>query len=252
VRDEIVHVTGASSPYYIYKYEASRVDASAGSAGAQQTRACSRSPVLPWASVTYTQAANACQAAGMRLCRTTRSGGCGQGTVTNDEWGVACLNGQICSSGTYPYSCTYSSSSCNGAEKIINAATTTGSPSTCVTVNDLDSGTSGTQQLFDMSGNVAEWTEDCRGTLSDGRAIYTVRGGAYNSFESALRCEFMVAQLALNFSHPDTGFRCCSSCAAGLADCSGTCVNLATSSTNCGACGTTCGGGSTCVNGTCE
>ena len=41
-------------------------------------------------------------------------------------------------------------------------------------------------------------------------------------------------------------------CDEGLTDCTGTCVNLDTDSNNCGACGTTCQGGQTCVAGVCE
>jgi len=42
-----------------------------------------------------------------------------------------------------------------------------------------------------------------------------------------------------------------SSCAAGLTNCNGTCVDLQTDANNCGACGTICPAGATCVNGQC-
>jgi hypothetical protein len=126
-----------------------------------------------------------------------------------------------------------------------------GSFNKCITSGDLDPANAG-EAVFDMSGNLAEWTDDGRGTLADGRKIYTIRGGAFDSFSVGLGCTFMAAALAQDFSYPDTGFRCCSSCAPGLADCSGACTNLGSDSANCGACGTACAAPATCENGVCE
>jgi hypothetical protein len=121
------------------------------------------------------------------------------------------------------------------------------------TTADLDAFNGGDQVASDMSGNVAEWTEDCRGTLSDGsgRKAYTLRGGSFTSVAQALRCDFMSLAVAENFTFNDTGFRCCSSCPPGLADC-GQCVSLATDRSNCGACGKVCDGALTCQNGICR
>jgi hypothetical protein len=44
---------------------------------------------------------------------------------------------------------------------------------------------------------------------------------------------------------------CVTSCPPGTTNCGGTCVDLSTSSQNCGACGNTCPPGQTCVNGLC-
>ena len=256
VRDAVVHVAAAGAPgngYNIYTYEASRVDANATSAGSASLRACSRptnatgTGVLPWSSVTWAAADAACRAAGMRLCKTTRS----NDAVTADEWGFACSLGQTCANGCYPYGSSYDASRCNGAEANHNAAATVGSSSLCATSGDLDPAVTG-EAVFDMSGNLAEWTDDSRGTLADGRKIYTVRGGAFDSFSVGLGCTFMASALAQNFSYPDTGFRCCSSCAPGQADCSGACANLASDGANCGACGTACTAPATCQNGACK
>ena len=259
VRDAIVHVTAAGAPgggYYIYQYEASRVDATATTPGAAETRACSRAQnpanqaVLPWNQVTWSRANTACKAAGMRLCKVTRSGA----TVTADEWGFACGFGNTCADTTYPYSCSYTAGTCNGSDGNRNTPTTCGALASCVTSGNLDTATT-VDQVFDMSGNVAEWTDDLRNTITDAganSAIYTTRGGAFDSFFRGMTCDFMGTQLHPNFSHPDTGFRCCSSCAAGQADCSGSCKSLATDGYNCGGCGTTCLGGTTCQNGVCK
>jgi hypothetical protein len=263
VRDAVVHVNvaGAPSEYYIYKYEASRVDAHAASEGSSVVRACSRTKdgagaaVLPWSDVTWNQADVACRAAGMRLCRATRVGG----AVVTDEWGFACQAGQSCASGFYPYGCTYAASTCSGADMGLGKAATCGSFASCSTVGTLD--TSGGDRVYDLSGNLAEWTDDRRdvadttGTPAGGgsaSATYTTRGGAFDSFFRGMACDFTGTVLHPTFAFADTGFRCCSSCPAGRADCSGACVNLAVDAANCGGCGIACGAGTTCQNGVCK
>ena len=256
VRDAVIKVDGVNPNYYMYSYEAVRPDASNASAGASVNRACSVANRQPWTSVTYAQAQTACKAAGMRLCRSNRTD-CTTATLSSDEWGAACAKGRACASTTFPYGCSYGTTTCNGKDQNVGTTVAGGSMAMCIT-NDLDSVTAGVQSALDMAGNVAEWTEDCRGTLTDGtnRKIYTLRGGAYDAEVygtlTSMRCDFMAVQVAENFAHPTTGFRCCSSCAQGQADCNGTCVDLATSASNCGLCGVACTGGKTCKNGSCK
>jgi hypothetical protein len=254
VRDETIHVTAGGNDYFIYKYEATRPDATATDLGKKETRACA-GPLgkKPWTSVTHIRAKAACENAGMRLCQTTRATDCSSTTATKDEWGFACAAGLICPGNTpqtYPYACTYTAATCHGADVSLGDTAATGSYSQCISP-DLDT-TAGEQTANDMSGNVAEWTEDCRGVLPDGRQTHTLRGGSYLSIPRALQCDFMATIVGEDFAFVDTGFRCCSSCAAGLADCSGTCVSLGTSNANCGACGVTCGSGQACTNGSCR
>ena len=194
----------------------------------------------------------------MRLCRVTRAAG----AVLTDEWGFACQTGQSCASGSYPYSanCTYDPVACNGVDRNLGGAAACGSLTSCVTVGDLDT-TSGSDQVYDLSGNLAEWTDDRRdiadttgsppGAGSES-AIYTTRGGAYDSFFRGMACDFMGSELHPTFSFANTGFRCCSSCPPSTAECAGTCVNLASSLANCGGCGIACGAGTTCRNGVCK
>jgi formylglycine-generating enzyme required for sulfatase activity len=265
VRDDIVHVNASGAPggsYYIYKYEASRVDATSTSPGVAAARACSRAQsgtggaVLPWSSVTWNQADAACRAAGLRLCKVARTGG----VAISDEWGFACQFGQTCASGYYPYACNYSAAACNGSDMNAGKAVACGSLSGCATVGDLDSASS-VDQLFDMSGNLAEWTDDRRDILDTSgtpagaglaTAIYTTRGGAFDSFFRGMACDFTTTALHPTFSFPDTGFRCCSSCPGGQAECAGVCKSLGTDGSNCGSCGTACGVGTTCQNGVCK
>jgi hypothetical protein len=129
----------------------------------------------------------------------------------------------------------------------------TGSLLACVS-GDLDPATVVLDRAYDLSGNLAEWTEDCRTTLADGsgRRAYTLRGGSFTHTAPALRCDFMATVVAENFAFPDTGFRCCSSCGPGLADCGGSCVDLGRDAGNCGACAHACSAGQACANGRCQ
>jgi formylglycine-generating enzyme required for sulfatase activity len=260
-----VHVNASGAPgggYYIYKFESSRADASAASQGTSTSRACSRAQdgkgglVLPWSGVTWNGADAACRAAGMRLCRATRTAG----AIVTDEWGFACQAGQSCASGLYPYACSYNAATCNGADMNLGKAVACGSLASCITSGDLDTASS-SDQVFDMSGNVAEWTDDRRDILDTtgspagaggDTTIYTTRGGAFDSFFRGMACDFTGTQLHPTFAYPDTGFRCCSSCPPGQADCAGACKTLGTDSANCGGCGVACAAGTTCQNGMCK
>jgi hypothetical protein len=68
------------SGYRIDKYEAARPDATSGSDGVLEHRACSLPLVMPWGSVSHDAAAAACLAGGKRLC-------------TENEWADACGGG---------------------------------------------------------------------------------------------------------------------------------------------------------------
>ena len=241
VRDSVVHVvrtvSGQAYDFYVYAYEASRVDATGASVGGSNARACSRSGVRGWEDIAFTQAQAACQAAGMRLCKVTRNG---SGVVMRDEWGAACGGA---SQTVYPYGNSYGATTCDGRDySDPDAQLPTGALAGCTTPDGV----------FDASGNLAEWTDDPHGMTSDGRQAYTLRGGSYDTIASGLSCGFMFDTVPLDFVFPDTGFRCCSVCPPGQAECSGVCKNLGTDNANCGACARACGGGTSCQNGTCR
>jgi hypothetical protein len=232
VRDDVAQLTSGGSALYIYRYESSRADASGAGQGSSAARACSRAGVLPWTVVNQAQALAACQKAGMRLCSAT-------------EWGDACKGSQACTSNYFPYACTFNATTCNGAERNLGGPLPTGMDSACTTT-----GAAGTTRL-DMSGNVSEWTSQQQGMLGTKR-IFILRGGSFNNYEPALRCDSSLLAFAEDYAFTDAGFRCCSRCAPGQADCNGTCVNLGASNGNCGACGTACAGGQSCLNGRCQ
>jgi hypothetical protein len=191
VHDAMVHVnrsaSGKSYNFYIYAFEASRPDASASASGVNGDRSCSKSGVLPWSSVTYTEAAGACAASGKRLC-------------THDEWQVAC---QGPSTTLYPYGAAYQAQSCNGLDHAVGAPVATGSMQTCA---------GGDPGMFDMSGNVREWTSEQAGTTDppSSKPIYVVRGGAYHTPSAGLTCSFTLSLAVVDVALPAIGFRCCS------------------------------------------
>jgi len=59
--------------------------------------------------------------------------------------------------------------------------------------------------VFDMSGNLKEWT----GTEVDTDA-YRVRGGSYDNVKQGLTCEFDFIAFDEDVEFPNLGFRCCS------------------------------------------
>ncbi len=228
IRDDIVQVGSV----WVYKYEASRVDADATKQGGADGRSCSRSGVMPWSVVNFVKAQESCRRSGMRLCSAT-------------DWTAACKDGRgACSANYFPYDCaTFSDSTCNGAERNLAVPERVGNAASCKTP---------TGGIFDLSGNVAEWTDEQRGTTAGGKRIFAVRGGSISTFQPALTCDNTKLSFSEDYAFIDTGFRCCSSCPAGQAECSGACKNLGTDGQNCGSCGTACPGAQTCKNGKCE
>jgi formylglycine-generating enzyme required for sulfatase activity len=176
-----------SYDFYIYAHEASRPDADTASAGTMSHRSCSKAGALPWAMVSYAEADAACKAAGMRLC-------------TGAEWTVAC---QGATPTLYPYGDTYQPQTCNGVDSPAG-----GQP---VPTGSLSSCEGGETGLFDMSGNLREWTSQSTGTTSgpNPKTVYVVRGGAYHTPSMGLSCTFSLSQAVEDVVLPAIGFRCC-------------------------------------------
>ncbi|MDH5670854.1 MAG: MopE-related protein [Myxococcales bacterium] len=179
---------------WIYSYEASRPGASASSAGSAENRACSTANTLPWTNITYPEAVAACESAGARIC-------------TEAEWLSACEDngGSSC---TWSYNdldmsidCTvYDELLCNGIDSGQGQVLPGGSMADCFRTH--------TGVVYDLSGNVKEWTLT-RGVDGNGNAINPLRGGALNNIENGISCgfEFTVASDSVFFFN--IGFRCC-------------------------------------------
>lgn len=153
-------------------YEASRPDATDTDAGGDESIACSRPGVLPWAHDEYLPE-QACKAAGKHAC-------------TLAELEQACGD-------RFPYGDDYLLGACNDGESGTGDMAPTGSFVGCVDA---------TGQVYDLVGNVSE---DCGNCLGDGSfgahggnwvdtsQFYATCGGVNNS----------------NVSLGRTGFRCC-------------------------------------------
>ncbi len=173
--------------FEIFKYEASRSDATASDQGSAVGAACSVAGVVPWTQVTWLEARASCEAAGARLC-------------LGVEWDGGCRGA---GRAIFPYGQTYDPQACNTLESPDGClmgncqVVATGSYPACVSEGGA----------FDMSGNVAEWVEDQR---PFGEEAYDVRGGSYlSSDDNTIRCRNANLSRAPGFTNPDLGFRCC-------------------------------------------
>ncbi len=131
-----------------------------------------------------------CTWAGKRLCTGSYTP---LDEADSSEWFAACSNG---GGDLFPYGRTFSAEACNGAAVSAGRTAPVGSRSACVTDADV----------ADLSGNVAEWTDECETTAEDAKC--QLRGGSFLSDANPLRCAtgYAVERLtALRFS----GFRCC-------------------------------------------
>jgi hypothetical protein len=184
--------TGAAT-VWIMQYEASRPGATATAPGAVSNRACAVAGVLPWTNLTASQAATACNAAGARLC-------------TEDEWTSACRSQTGACTWSYGSACsTYSASTCNGADfdadptvpGLQSAVLPTGRLAACFAPF------AGGAQLFDLSGNVKEFT------TARGAGANPLRGGAHSNIAYGTACAFDWTVVDDAFAFSNAGFRCC-------------------------------------------
>lgn len=191
VIDDMIHINHSGFDFWIYRYEASRPDSTPFAEGVKSARSCSKSMVLPWANVSYSEAASACASVGKRLC-------------TASEWQAACEGSLM---NIYPYGMTYEDETCNGYDYDTvtggdndDTVVPTGSMMMCSSDDDV----------YDLSGNLREWTNDQRGTTTTGEPVYVVRGGEYHTPYIGLTCAFDLSQAAADSTLPTIGFRCCS------------------------------------------
>lgn len=150
-----------------------RYEASKGPSNVAQSKAGES----PWVNLTSTEAKNACVASGKRLC-------------TLAEWRAACSGPAAYA---YPYGNVFDSTACNGGEQ-----------GGVVALTGQFAGCEGSVPgLFDMSGNVIEWTNGC-----DGSGNCDEAGGSFQNVNTDLRCNLKYTQNA-TFADAGTGFRCC-------------------------------------------
>ncbi len=192
VNDQLVTVSYAGHNIFMYKYEASRPNATGSSAGTgSEWRACSKPNVIPWSRVTYEQARQACQAAGMDLCEA-------------DVWEEACDGSGV--TRVYPYGNTYNASTCWGVDTGVSTAQATGSKAGCI---------SSGYAALDLSGNLREWVKEIVAYSADGKVIYQTRGGSFRDGSEALKCAHETVALTEDAFASNVGFRCCTRCGNG-------------------------------------
>jgi formylglycine-generating enzyme required for sulfatase activity len=159
--------------------------------------------------VDWCDAAAFCRYAGKRLCGRI-GGGATPGEQCNDaavdEWTAACSGGGVY---MYPYGDTYEPTACWGS---ISCDTSGCRP---VDVGSLQACQSAVYPgVYDMSGNVVEWTDGCRPRANTAVLECPQRGGYMLSSKTELSCMGtlqvgLCAYAKLDNYNIGIGFRCC-------------------------------------------
>jgi hypothetical protein len=191
--DSWVQINGS---LWVYQYEASRPDATGANQGAMSHRPCSRSGRLPWTNITQPQAEAQCAAVGALLC-------------TEAEWQQVCRSSSNSCTWGYQNNCgTYQPTTCNGNDLDFDPGTpadddglkATGALAQC-------RATWPGGAVFDMSGNLKEWTKERM------QGVNPLRGGSFNNTATGLSCTFDFVVADDSFQFQNVGFRCCRSTA---------------------------------------
>jgi len=141
-----------------------------------------------------------CQWAGKRLCG--RIGG-GANPVADghdanfSEWFHVCTNA---GTNVYPYGDMPDTTACNTSEAMLGVQDVGTFPNCTGTMPPFDG-------VFDLSGNVHEWTNDCDGTAGS-TDICLLRGGGAPHTVSASTCADPSTVTRIEY-FGDSGFRCC-------------------------------------------
>lgn len=162
----------------------------------------------PVTGVNWCNAYAYCEWAGKHLC-----GAIGGGPVPYDEsigdpkksqWINACSHAPDGGVQQYPYGNTPSATACNGQERDAGATVEVASLASCV---------GGYPGIFDMSGNVDEWTNSCDHATGKTDCCVSV-GGGFHDFETSCGVGDVASATCpgrtRGDTHSDVGFRCCS------------------------------------------
>jgi formylglycine-generating enzyme required for sulfatase activity len=164
--------------YCIDTYEASRSDATATEVGAANMAAPrSLDGRLPWTQLTWSEARAACELRGRRLCE-------------RDEWLDACDGVAGPGGALYTYGDTLAADTCNTSGVGVEAG-------------GARAGCKSSGAVFDLSGNVREWTGNVK-------AAAAARGGSFRSSTTHECTSGDTAQLQPpDQGSAEVGYRCC-------------------------------------------
>jgi formylglycine-generating enzyme required for sulfatase activity len=211
----MVKVDTGSASYCIDSTEVTNAQytpfVSAGSMPASPVPACAQAtdptPVDHWppppgfdkypvVEVTWCQAYAYCASVGKRLCGEIGGGALAEpGTdAVHSQWLYVCSDG---GAHAYPYGDTFDPNVCGGMAAGSQIAEV-GSQPGCV---------GGLPGIYDLSGNVWEWTDTCHDDTTPNVLCHAL-GGAFDGTQADLAC-LGVRAWARNGGAANIGFRCC-------------------------------------------
>ncbi len=217
---ETVQIDGipGEESFEIFKFEASRFDADGDNVG--ESVPCSQPDVAPWTYVSFEEARAACVLMN-EYDEVAPSCDCSQEDPDSNpsccwdlcsarQWYYGCAyhNPTVDVPHRFPYVGDYDPEVCNGLEYDVEPdAALTGTahrespPLDCTASFD-------TGEVWDLSGNIEEWTRDLR--IVDSQSLRVIRGGSYQSFDDGLACNFdFFAADEVGVTMDQLGFRCC-------------------------------------------
>jgi formylglycine-generating enzyme required for sulfatase activity len=172
-------------------------------------------PARPVYDVSWCDAVGYCRYAGKRLCGSIErapDAGLYDGhfdvtsAATGSEWFYACSNA---GTSIYPYGDVFVQSTCNAPT--INPGTIA-NPGQYADCHGL---TAPFDQIYDMSGNIEEWEDNCEtpaGAEPGPTDLCTLRGGEFLvllDWDNSTRCDLMIERAQRRANKDVAGIRCC-------------------------------------------
>lgn len=158
---------------------------------------------LPVSGTDWCDAHAFCAWAGKRLCGAIGGGAgsfAGFADPTMSEWHYACTQGGATA---YPYGSTLDTAICNTSESALGIQDVGSFPGCRGTMAPFD-------QIFDLSGNVHEWSDECDNT-NGATDLCRYRDGAQSHPAWDCACAHDEAHERSQYHSFDNGIRCCAS-----------------------------------------